>query len=124
MYWDVEISLQEEEKMIEKMAEEIHKRELDMFALITLETLKPLSYIGIQMMRFFTSPFLPAMGDDIGIGSEKVMQIFEKRENVEKLLTLLEKLGSEEEERKKEVKKTKKSDLNTNKSWWRKILQL
>jgi len=42
------------------------------------------------MGRLFVSPFLPALGENIGISGEKFLQIFEKHENVEKLIKTIE----------------------------------
>lgn len=52
------------------------------------------------------SPFLPVFGENIGIGGEKFFQIFEKRENVEKLIKVVEEFTREEKEKKK-AEKTK-----------------
>lgn len=99
MYWDLEVTPEEEEEMIRAAAEKIHKYGMEVAAIMFLESVKPLAYIGGQMGRFFVSPFLPAFGDSIGRGGEKLITIFEKRENVEKLITLLEELAQEEERR-------------------------
>ena len=63
------------------------------------------------MGRIFVSPFLPALGENIGIGGEKLFQIFEKRENVKKLIKAVEELTREEEEQKK-AEKAKKLERN------------
>ena len=93
--------------MIGKIAQKIHKYGLDAAAVLIIESVKPLSYVGAQMGRFFISPFLPVFGENIGIGGEKFLQIFEKRENVEKLIKVVEELTREEEERKKADKAKK-----------------
>lgn len=122
MYWDVDVTPEDEEELIKKLADEIHKRDVGIFAILMLETLKPLSYVGTQLGRAFISPFLPAFGDDVGIGGEKAMQVFEKRENVEKLLSTLEELAEEDERSKKEAKKAAKSNKNPEKQWWKKFI--
>ncbi len=101
MYWDLEITSEDEEEMIRNIAEKIHKYGMEVAAILMIESVKPLTYIGSQMGRFFISPFLPAFGENIGMTGEKFLQIFEKRENVEKLLTTLEELAGEEPEQKK-----------------------
>ena len=98
--------------MIKKIAQKIHKHGLDMAAIFMIESVKPLSYIGTQMGRFLISPFLPAFGDNIGIGGEKFLQIFEKRENVEKLIVAVEEFTREEDEQKK-AEKAKKLEKNS-----------
>jgi len=107
LYWDVEVTPEDEDEMIRKIAETIHKYGLDVAAILMIESVKPLSFIGAQMGRFFVSPFLPALGEDVGISGEKFLQIFEKHENVEKLITAIEELTREEEEQKKAEKAKK-----------------
>ena len=130
MYRDIEVTLEEEDEMIKKIAQKIHKHGLDMAAIFMIESVKPLSYIGTQMGRFLISPFLPAFGDNIGIGGEKFLQIFEKRENVEKLIVAVEEFTREEDEQKKaeKAKKLEKKIAETGtgealkKSGWRRFL--
>lgn len=109
-----------------KAAEKIHKYGMDVAAILMLESVKPLAYIGGQMGRFFVSPFLPALGETIGQGGEKFFGVFEKRDNVEKLIKLLEKMAKEEDEQKEELKKTKKAKAETegtpSKKGWRRFL--
>ena len=107
MYWDIEVTSEDEDEMIKKIANIIHKYGMDVAAILMIESVKPLSYIGTQMGRFFVSPFLPAFGENIGITGEKFLQTFEKRENVEKLIKAVEELTCEEEARKK-VEKVEK----------------
>jgi len=107
MYWDIEVTSEDEDEMISNIAQKIHEYGLDMAAIFMIESVKPLSYIGARMGRFFISPFLPAFGENLGISGEKFLQIFEKRENVEKLIKAVEELTQEEEEQKK-AKKAKK----------------
>ena len=127
MYWDIEVTPEDEDEMIKKIAQKIHKYGLDMAAIIMIESVKPLSYIGAQMGRFFVSPFLPVLGENIGIGGEKLFQIFEKHENVEKLIKAVEELTREEEEQKKAEKAQKldkkSAEIETGeapkkKGWW------
>jgi len=107
LYWDVEVTPEDEDEMILKIAATIHKYGLDVAAILMIESVKPLSFIGAQMGRFFVSPFLPALGEDVGISGEKFLQIFEKHENVEKLIKAIEELTREEEEQKKAEKAKK-----------------
>lgn len=130
MYWDIEVTPEDEDEMIRKIAQKIHEYGMDMAAILMIESVKPLSYIGTQMGRFFISPFLPAFGENIGISGEKFLQIFEKRENVEKLIKAVEELTQEEEERKKAEKAKKIEEKRINietgeapkKKWWRRLI--
>jgi len=104
LYYDIEVTPEDEDEMISKIAEKIHQYGLDVAAILMIESVKPLSFIGAQMGRFFVSPFLPALGENVGMSGEKLFQIFEKHENVEKLIKAVEELTQEEEERKKAEK--------------------
>ena len=127
MFWDVEVTPEDEEEMIKSAAEKIHKYGMDVAAILMLESVKPLTYIGGQMGRFFVSPFLPALGEKIGQSGEKFFTVFEKRENVEKLITLLEEMAKEEDKMKEELKKAKKAqeaeaEETPQKKGWRRFL--
>ena len=127
MFWDVEVTPEDEEEMIKSAAEKIHKYGMDVAAILMLESVKPLTYIGGQMGRFFVSPFLPALGEKIGQSGEKFFTVFEKRENVEKLITLLEEMAKEEDKMKEESKKAKKAqeaeaEETPQKKGWRRFL--
>ena len=130
MYWDVEVTPEDEVEMIRKIAEKMHSYGMDVPVILFLETVKPLTYIGSQMGCVFVSPFLPVFGEEIGLSSEKLLRIFEKRENVEKLIKAVEELTREEEEQKKaeKVKKldAKRAKIETGeipkKKGWRRLL--
>ena len=109
MYFDVEVTPDEQEEIIQKIAKAINKYGLDMAATLLIESLGPMTFIGAQMGRLFFSPFLPAISEDVGISGEKIFQIMENRENVKKLIQAIEKLTQEEEERKK-IEKAEKLD--------------
>lgn len=120
MFWDLEVTPEDEEEMIRKVAEQIHKYGMEVAAILMLESVKPLAYIGGQMGRFFVAPFLPAFGENIGLGGEKLLTTFEKRENVEKLIVMLEKLAKEEEKPKEE--RAEEAEGAPKKRGWRRFL--
>ena len=99
---DFNITPEEEEELIQKIAEHVHKHKLGDLADIVLETAKPLSFIGTQMGRFFLSPFLPVLGDNLEASSEKILHVFEKRANFERLLRRIDQLRQEENRKEKE----------------------
>ncbi len=104
MFREINLTPEEEEAYIRKVAETIHKTGMDVVGILFLETVKPLSFIGTQMGRFFLAPFLPALGEKIEMGGEKLLQVFEKHDNVEKLISMLEKMTEEDKKREKEKK--------------------
>jgi hypothetical protein len=102
------VTPEEEEELIKKVAEEIHKREMDAIAIILLQTFKPLSFIGAEMTRLFTFPYLPALGEENALSAEKMLHVFEKHENVERVLKTLEELADEDNKKRKEEKESRK----------------
>ena len=126
MYWDIEVTSEDENEMIGKIAQKIHEYELIVPAILVFASIKPIAFIGSQMGRFFISPFLPAFGKNIDLSGEKFLQIFEKHENIEKLIKAVEELSREEEERKKAEKKERtrlEAEKGENhKKWWHRFL--
>ncbi len=86
----------EEDEIIEKLAETIHKNGLDVVAVMALEIGKPFSYIGGQMGRLFLTPFLPALGDSVNDLGNKMITILEEREMLDKLIKKLKQLEEAE----------------------------
>jgi hypothetical protein len=62
------------------------KRGLEAAAVMFLESIKPISFIGSQFSMVLVAPYLSIFGD-MGID---YIKFFEKRENVERLLKRLE----------------------------------
>lgn len=115
-----DVTPEDEEEMVRKAAEMIHKSGMDTAAILFLESVKPLVYIGGQMGRFLISPWLIIFGEKIDRGGEKFFAVFEKRENVEKLIKLLEKKTEEESEKRKEERA--KEEDHPKKRGWRRFL--
>ena len=100
MSWIRELSPEDEDRIINRIADEVIKRELETVTIMFLESVKPVSYIGSQFSLAFLAPF--SVFGDLGLDYAK---FFEKRENVEKLLKRIEervKLKDEEKRRSKE----------------------
>jgi len=109
LYSDIEVTEKDEAEFIEKVAQKIHEYEMETAAILFLESSKPLVWVGGEMGRFFITPFVPIISDKWGITSEKFFRIFEKRENIEKLLNRLESLAQEDEGKKKDDKEEQKA---------------
>ncbi len=116
MYYDVEVTPKDEEEFIEKVAQKIHEYEMETVAILLLESSKPLVWVGGEMGRFFISPFVPILSEDWGVTSEKFFLIFEKRENVDKLLKRLEELAQADEAKSKEEKRAAKEKKEAEKA--------
>jgi ABC-type Zn2+ transport system substrate-binding protein/surface adhesin len=129
LFWDIEVTPEEEDELIGKVAEKIHQYGMEVAAILMLESVKPLTWVGSQMGRFFLSPFLPALGETVSMGGEKIFQVFEKHENVEKLIVKLEELANEEKEKPKAkavdseaLAKEAESEEAPKKKGWRRFL--
>ncbi len=100
-----DLTQEEEERVMEKISEEVVKRRLETMAIMFLESVKPLSFIGSQLAITFVGPFLGLFNN---LGVDYIM-FFNKHENVEKLLKKIEekvKVKDEEEKRAKDDSKT------------------
>jgi len=109
LFRNEEITPEDEDKMIRAAAEKIHDYGMDLAAVLFLQSYKPLAYVGGQMGRFMIFPFLSFLGGDISRSGEKFFTIFEKKENLEKLIALVEKKSEEKDFEKKEKRETDKS---------------
>jgi hypothetical protein len=99
-----EPSPEEVDKMIEEVADKIFDYNMDLVAILMLETLKPLSSVYAPMGRFMVAPFLPVVGEASG----RYLAAFQDKQNVEKLIRLLEDKGRENERKAAEARKEKK----------------
>ena len=100
---DEELPEEEVDEMIRKIAERIQQYGMETVAILTLESVKPLVFIGGEMSRLIFSPFLPALGPNANELGENLINVFEERKNIEKLITILEEMargeyGKEEDE--------------------------
>ncbi|UCD44066.1 MAG: hypothetical protein JSV27_07940 [Candidatus Bathyarchaeota archaeon] len=120
MFSNYEATPEDEDEIIRRVAEEVHKRGMEIPAIIMLETLNPLSFMGATMGRLFLSPVLPALGEDLGMKGEIVLQVFEKHSNIEKLISLIEAMTKEEKTNKAPSREEGKEDKS--KKGWRRFL--
>jgi len=102
MFWDEEITPEDEDQVIEWTAREFHKYGLDAAAILFLESGKPLAFIGSQIGSVFVMPFLPFFGDTAYTKGDRFFKVFQKHENVERLIKRLEELSEELNKPKKE----------------------
>ena len=120
----MELTPEEEEEIILKVAEKIHQYRLNLVGILAFETIKPTVYVSGFMGRFFFSPLTIMLGTNFEKGTEKLFMVFQNRDNVEKLIKLLEKLEIEEREAEQKAKEEKKrlARENPNKGGWRRYL--
>lgn len=127
MFWDEEITQEEEEEIIEWIAREFYKYGLETAGIMFLESLKPISRYGSSMGQIFISPMLPILGDNLMMKGDKAMRVFERDENVEKLIQRLEDMavnGIEDETETKEEPSNKEDEevVTEDKKGWRRYL--
>lgn len=85
--WQQELSEQETDELIEKAANEIQRRKLEVPAILLFEMHKPLSFVGSQAAIVF-SPFLvPFLGFD---SVNNYTRLLAKRDSIERLICRIE----------------------------------
>jgi hypothetical protein len=87
------IDPEEAEEMIDKIARKIVDAGMEAPAILTLETSKPMSWIGSQLGRVMVAPWFGVLGWDAMQKADAYMAIFEDRKNVEKLIKRIEELA-------------------------------
>jgi acyl-CoA reductase-like NAD-dependent aldehyde dehydrogenase len=112
--WE-DLKPEDQEKIIEKAAEIIFKYDMDLVAILLLESVKPVATIGSQFTRYMIAPFIPFIGER----SMPYLATFERKENVEKLIRLIEERSREDEMKLREEEKRVKA---TPKKGWRRFL--
>lgn len=93
--------------LIEKLAQWVIKHGLETPAILFLESIKPLSFVGSQMFLMYAVPMLGIVIDEHE--TSEFALLFEDRENVEALLKKIEELAREADRKKKEKKEEKKN---------------
>lgn len=112
MFWDIELTPEEVEEVIQDAYKKISEYKMETVSILTLESLKPWSYVGGELIRAALSPVMPALGENLGLTSEKMLQVFEDRKNIERLIQLLEEnLKKEEAERKQKREEAKQKKI-------------
>jgi len=105
------LSLKDKE-LIDKYAKKIVDKGLGTIAILAIDSVKPLSYIGSQVLYMF-NPLLtmfPYFSD-----FDRVAELIEDKENVEYFLTRIEYFMEEEEKlSSKKISENKKKLLNDN----------
>jgi hypothetical protein len=99
-----EVNAEEVDKMIEKIAKKVVDAGMETPAIITLQTSKPLSWIGGHMGRIMIAPWFGVLGWDAMHRADAYMALFEDRSNVEKLIQRIEELAGISDRSEKERK--------------------
>ena len=104
--WWEDLTPEEEDELIEKLAQDIVKRKMGLMAQLTLETISPISKLGANLGMTLLGPYLEFFGVD------KVTALFRKRENLTRLLDRIDELEVEKSRKRDEAKKKRKEKSN------------
>ncbi len=81
------------DELIEKIAKKVVEIGMEAPAILALESARPLSFIGSQMGRAMIVPWLGIFGWGAMTKADNIMEVFEDRKNVEKLVLRIEELA-------------------------------
>ena len=110
----------EQSELLRKLAQKVVDWQMTVPAILFLESTKPLSYIGSQVMVFF-EPFVSALFNvkDYNL----FRQMMENRDNVERLLQKIEELDAIQLGKEREMKGERKAmKKDKRRRFWRKLL--
>jgi hypothetical protein len=102
----------QQEEILRKIAEKVVHWKMSVPAILFLESVKPLNYVGSQMMAFF-EPFIQTVFS--WKDYDEFRRMMEERGTVEKLLQKIEQLDAEAEASEKASKEERK--LKRKKEW-------
>ena len=101
MFSDEELPPEEVDKYLESIARKVVDRELEIYAKVLLGMSWPLAFVGGQLGRVFISPYLFIFGDREDTVSKRIF-VFEKKENIFKLIHKIDEFIEEREKIKEE----------------------
>ena len=110
-------------ELLQKIADQVVKRKLTVPAIMFLESVKPLSFIGSQGLVFF-QPIVQAVLNRKEY--DEITLMMEQRENVEKLLVEIEKQEADWQQREQAEKKAAKVKRTAEgkKTLWQRLREL
>jgi len=110
----------EQQEILDKIAKKVVLWKMSTPAILFLESVKPLNYIGSQMLVFF-EPFVQTLFS--WKEYDEFRKMMEERESVERLLQTIEKFDAEALTKEKEDKKRRKEErkIKGRRSLWQVI---
>ena len=111
----MELTPERKAELIEKIANEIVKRGLETPAIMFLETIKPLSWVGAELSIVYLFPFVKAFTDNPIV--DDVTALFHDRSAVEELIKKVEELVEIQKEKERAAKEAKKKE-GKKRRWW------
>jgi hypothetical protein len=111
----------QQEEILDKIARKVVLWKMSVPAILFLESVKPLNYIGSQMMAFF-EPFVQTLFS--WKDYEEFRKMMEERGTIELLLVRIEEFEAEAEKKEKEEKKRLKEERKKKgkRSLWQVLL--
>ncbi len=104
-----------EEEIMRRIAAKVVEWNMSVPAIIFLESVKPLNYIGAQAMIFF-EPFIQTIFDFKDYDTFRIMM--EKRENTERLLLKIEELDADAADAEKRARSERRRARGQSRRWW------
>ena len=86
------VSSEDEEKIIDSVARKIVEKGMEVPSVLFLDMFKPMAYVSSAVGQVTLFPILYLMGDS----GFKFLKVFEKIENIERLLKRIEELVEQE----------------------------
>ena len=104
-HYATELSPERADYLIDKLANWVISHKLETPAVLLLESVRPLSFIGSQMWLMYGVPLLGMVVDERETSEYGLL--FEDRENLEALIRKIETMAREADKRKKEREESK-----------------
>ncbi|MCK4504547.1 MAG: hypothetical protein KAW14_02930 [Candidatus Aegiribacteria sp.] len=107
-------------ELMEKIAKGIVQRQLTVPAIIFLESIKPLSFLGNQML-IFANPVISLV---VQSGNYyKFIRMIENRENIEKLTIMIEEENARDIQSRRDLKETRRKEKRSGKTFWSRLIR-
>ena len=81
------------DELVEKIAKKVVEIGMEAPAVLALESVRPLSFIGSQLGRAMIAPWFGIFGWGAMMKADNYMEVFEDKENVKKLVRRIEELA-------------------------------
>ena len=110
MYLGDEIGPEEAEALLREIAKRIWDYGMETAAIMFLETSKPMAFIGAQMGQAVLLPLLNFAGDVAMEKGDKYLSVVQSKDNLEKLIQMLEFIAIHEKLPEPEFSENRKED--------------
>lgn len=94
-------------ELIDKIAKQVVRRDIEDYALAFIEGSKPVSWVGSQLLTVFVYPYSALFGER----SDDIVTLFYHRKNIDRLIDRIKELSN--------TKKEMKKKMGTSKNGWK-----